>query len=142
VIRYQSEVSIAKPPEEVFQYLVQREKQALWSDVPMRPLTDGPIKTGSRIEVTFGSGPLKATIGLETTIEPNRRMAFESFSGPIGWRGEYTLVPTVDGGTRLSQQGTLTFRGLWRLLEPIAGREISSGEEKELERLKAAVERG
>jgi hypothetical protein len=27
-------------------------------------------------------------------------------------------------------------------MEPIAGREISSGEEKELERLKAVVERG
>jgi uncharacterized protein YndB with AHSA1/START domain len=141
VIRYQSDVTIARPPEAVFPYLVEREKQALWSDVPMRPLTEGPLSTGSRIEVTFGAGPLKATVGLALTVEPNRRMAFESFSGPIGWRGQYTLAPTAEGGTRLSQEGTLTFNGPWRLLEPIVGREISSGEEKELERLKVAAER-
>lgn len=142
MITYRSEVSIARPPEAVFRYLVEPEKQALWSDVPMRALTPGPMQTGSRIEVTFGAGPLKATVGLDLTVEPNRRMAFQSFSGPIGWRGEYVLEPATGGGTRLRQEGTLTFQGLWRLMEPIAGREISSGEEKELERLKAVVERG
>ena len=42
--------------------------------------------------------------------------------------------------TELEQEGTLAFTGLWRLLEPIAGAEIKSGEVKELERLKAVVE--
>lgn len=141
MLSYQSQVEIARPPEAVFPFLVERDKQALWSDVPMRQLGSGPYSVGSRMEVTFGLGPLKAVVGLElTALVPNRRMTWKSFSGPIGWEGEYKLEPQGAGGTRLSQQGTLTFNGLWRLLEPLVGAEIRSGEVKELEKLKAAAE--
>jgi uncharacterized protein YndB with AHSA1/START domain len=141
MLRYQSAVAINRPPEEVFPYLVEPKKQALWSDVPMRSLTEGPLGKGSRIEVNFGRGPLKATVGLElTALEPNRRMSWTTFSGPIGWQGDYVLEPAGEGGTKLSQDGSLTFHGLWRLLEPLVGAEIRSGEVKELERLKAVAE--
>jgi hypothetical protein len=140
VIRYASKVDIGRPPDAVFPYFVEPAKQALWSDVPMRRLTEGPFGPGTRLEVTFGMGPMKARVGLEiTAIEQDRRMAWTSFSGPIRWQGEYLLEPS-EGGTVVSQEGTLAFSGLWRLLEPIAGAEIRSGEEKELEKLKAIVE--
>lgn len=140
MLAYASKVVIDRPPAAVFPYVVEPAKQALWSDVQMRRLTDGPFGTGTRMEVTFGMGPLKARIGLEmTAIEQDRRMAWTSFSGPIRWQGEYRLEPSGDG-TVVSQQGTLTFSGLWRLLEPIVGAEIRSGEEKELEKLKAVAE--
>jgi Polyketide cyclase / dehydrase and lipid transport len=140
VVKYESAVVVDRSPETVFPFLVEPAKQALWSDVPMRQVTDGPHRTGSRMEVTFGMGPIKATIGLElTAVEDGRRMAFRSYSGPIRWDGEYRLVP--DGaGTNLSQEGRLVFTGLWRLVEPLVGAEISRGEVKELEKLKAAVE--
>src|SRR5687767_10705374 len=141
MLKFASEVTIAKPPEGVFPYLVEREKQALWSDVPMRPVTEGPLSTGSRFEVTFGKGPLSATLGLElTALDSNRRMAWKTYSGPIDWQGEYRLEPAGPGSTKLSQEGSLTFHGLWRLLEPIVGAEIRRGEIKELEKLKAAAE--
>jgi hypothetical protein len=57
-------------------------------------------------------------------------MAFRSFSGPIRCDGEYTLNASADA-TELSQEGRLTFTGLWRLLEPVAGAEIMSGEIKD-----------
>lgn len=86
MLGYQSQVEIARPPEAVFPYLVEREKQALWSDVPMVPLTEGPLKTGSQMDLTFGKGPVKATLRLElTAVEPNRRMAWTTLSGPIDW---------------------------------------------------------
>ncbi|MEP7157890.1 MAG: SRPBCC family protein [Chloroflexota bacterium] len=141
MVTYESAVTINRPPHEVFRYLVEPAKQALWSDVPMRPVTPGEMKTGSRIEVTFGKGPLKATLGLEmTNVSPGERMAFKTYSGPIKWEGEYRVEPT-EGGSKLSQHGTLEFTGLWRLLAPIVGAEIKSGEIKELERLKAVVEK-
>ena len=141
MLRYQSAVSIDRPAATVFRYLSEPELQALWSDVPMRRLTEGPFATGSRMEVTFAGGPLKARIGLElTALESGRRMAFRSFSGPIGWDGEYRLTATGAGSTRVEQEGRLAFHGLWRLLEPLVGAEISRGEVKELERLKAVVE--
>ena len=138
---YQSEVLIEKSPDAVFPYLLEREKQALWSDVPMRPVTEGPLAAGSRFEVTFGMGPLKATLGLEmTAVEQSRRMAWKTYSGPIDWTGEYVLEPDGAAGTKLSQRGTLKFGGVWRLMEPVVGGEISEGEKKELEKLKAVVE--
>ena len=140
MLTYQSKVSIDRPPDVVFPYFTEPAKQAQWSAVQMRRLTDGPFGPGTRMEVTFGMGPLKARIGLEIAeLETNRRMAWTSFSGPIRWAGEYNLEP-FGTGTVVSQRGTLTFSGLWRLLEPIVGAEIRTGEEKELEKLKALVE--
>ena len=48
--------------------------------------------------------------------------------------------PPDRAATRLSQQGTLRFHGLWRLVEPIIGAEIRRNEIKELEKLKVLVE--
>ena len=138
---YESQVSINRPPADVYPYLIEPKKQALWSDVPMRQLTEGPFQAGTKFEVTFGSGLVKATLGLELVgVEQDRRMAWKSYSGPIDWQGEYLVEPAENGGSILKQHGTLAFHGLWRLLEPMVGAEISRGEVKELERLKAAVE--
>ena len=140
MLTYHSKVTVARRPATVFPYLVDPALQAHWSGVPMRQLTDGPLESGSRLEVSFGMGPVKARVGLElTAVEPGRRMAFRSFSGPIRWDGEYVLSPSGDG-TELRQEGRLAFTGLWRLVEPLVGAEIKSGEIKELERLKVVVE--
>jgi hypothetical protein len=141
-IHYASEVTVDRPPDDVFPYLIEHDKQALWSDVPMRRIDGetGPMRTGTRFEVTFGMGPIKATVGIElTAVEPGSLMSWKSFSGPISWQGEYRLEPS-GSGTHLSQQGALEFHGAWRLLQPIAGGEIKSAEVKELEKLKAAAE--
>jgi hypothetical protein len=142
MLRYASAVTIGRPPADVFPYLTDPVKQALYSDVPMRQITPGVLATGSRMEVTFGMGPLKATIGLEmTAVEENRRMAFDTYSGPIRWQGEYLLNPNGDGGTSLSHEGTMSFTGLWRLVEPLIGAELKSSGAKEMERMKAVIEK-
>ena len=141
MLTYESEVTIDRPPDVVFPYLIDPAKQALWSGVPMRQITPGEMHTGSRLEVSFGKGLMKAKIGLEMiSVDQGKRLAWKSFSGPIKWEGEYLLVPTDGGGTKLSQHGTLTFTGLWRFAEPMAGAEIKSGEVKELEKLKTVIE--
>lgn len=65
MLTYESKVSVARPPDFVYPYLVEPPKQALWSGVPMRQITTGPLGPGSKMEVSFGSGPMKAVIGLE-----------------------------------------------------------------------------
>jgi len=141
MLKYGSQVEIDRPPADVFRYLVEPAKQALWSDVPMTRLTEGEMRTGSRFEVSFGKGPLKATLGIELAeVVPGSLMAWKSYSGPIDWQGEYRLEALEGGGCRLSQAGKLEFHGMWRLLEPMAGREIESGEIKELEKLKSIAE--
>ena len=46
---YKSQVTINRPPADVFPYLIEPQKQALWSDVPMRPDHGGPFP--GRLEV-------------------------------------------------------------------------------------------
>jgi hypothetical protein len=107
----------------------------------MRQLTTGALGPGSRLEVTFAMGPLKARVGLElSSVEAGRVLAFRSFTGPIRWDGEYRLASANGGATVVRQEGRLAFSGAWRLIEPLVGAEISRGEIKELEKLKAVVE--
>lgn len=141
MLSYRSQVSIERAPDVIFHYLIDPERQALWSGVPMRQLTTGTLGPGSRMEVTFAMGPLKARIGLQlSTVEFGRVLAFKSFSGPIRWDGEYRLASTDGGDTVVSQEGRLAFSGAWRLIEPLVAGEISRGEIKELERLEIVVE--
>lgn len=143
MLSYRSQVFIERPPDVVFRYLIDPGRQALWSGVPMRQLTTGTVGPGSRMEVTFAMGPLRARIGLELSgVEPGRVLAFKSFSGPIRWEGEYRLASTDGQVTVVSQEGRLAFSGAWRLIEPLVGAEISRGEIKELKKLKAVVEQG
>ena len=141
MLRYAYPVTINQAPEVVFPYLSDPVKQGLYSEVPMRLLTPGVLTKGSRMEVTFGMGPLKATLGLEmTAVEENRRMAFDTYSGPIRWQGEYRLTPTGSGGTDVDYSGTMVFTGLWRLMEPLVGAELKRNGAKEIERMKAVIE--
>ena len=39
-------------------------------------------------------------------------MAFDTYSGPIRWQGEYLLAPTDSGGTDVDYRGTMVFTGL------------------------------
>ena len=99
MILYKSAVTIARPPEAVFPYLVEPALQAKWSDVPMRQLTDGPLGPGSQLEVTFGMGPIKAKVGLQiVAVEPGRRFAWQTFKGPIlsGGRVPAVAIRHVD----------------------------------------------
>ena len=138
---YRFQVTINRPPNEVFPFVVEPEKQALYSDVTMRLLTEGSIRTGSKMEVVLGSGLMKATLGLEMVdVDQDRRMAFKTYSGPLEWQGEYVLEPTEDGGSTLTHQGSMTFHGLWRLVEPLVGGELTRGGAQEMDRLKNAVE--
>ena len=43
MVGYGSSVHVARDPSVVFLYLIEPAKQALWSDVPMRRLTEGPL---------------------------------------------------------------------------------------------------
>ena len=139
--KYRFQVSINRPPSDVFPFLEETEKQALYSDVPMRLITKGPMRTGSKMEVSMGSGLMKATLGLEMVdVEKDRKLAYKTYSGPIDWQGEYRLEPTEDGGTAVTHEGSMTFHGLWRLAEPLVGGELRSSGAKEMERMKSAVE--
>ena len=92
MISYGSDVVIRRPPAEVWPYLVERDKQAQWSGVPMEPLTEGPDRAGTRMRLTFGMGPIRTSVTLELVGRTSRpeRLAFTTVSaGGVQWEGEY-----------------------------------------------------
>ena len=142
MVSYSSAVSISRPAAQIYPYLLETTKQAVWSNVPVTKVSPpGDLGYGSTLEVSFGVGPLKAVVGLEiSTMDFGRRLAFRSISGPINWKGEYNLSDSGNGTTKLSQKGQVTFRGAWRLIQPIAGGQIRRGEINELRRIKKLIE--
>jgi hypothetical protein len=131
MVSYKSVVSISRSPAQIFPYLLETTTHP----------TRGDLSNGSRINVSFGMGPLTAVVGLQvSTLDFGRKLAFRSYSGPISWKGEYNLAADGNGATTVSQNGELKFKGLWRLCQPFAGGQIRRGEVQELLRLKTLVE--
>jgi hypothetical protein len=140
VILYRSAVTIERAPDVIFPYLTDPALQAKWTDSPMSPKDGGMIGLRSLVERTLRAGPRTAhLVLLLTTIEPNRRLQFETSEGPVLWEAEYLLEPTGDA-TIVRQEGRLTFQGTWRAVEPLVGEGIKKDEARELERLKEVVE--
>ena len=140
MILYKSSVTIARPPEVVFPYLLDPALRARWSDVPLRQVSDGAIGIGSRLEATFKAGPTTPKGGIEpVAIEPGRHLVFKPYQGPIMWDLEYQLRPTGEG-TEVEQDARLTFSNLWRIVELFVGEGIKQARTRELGRLKEVVE--
>lgn len=141
MVAYSSAVSIDRPAAQIFPYLLGTTLLKLKPGAPIKPVSPDELSNGSRIQVSFGLGPLKAVCGLQiSALEVGRKLAFKSYSGPIAWKGEYNLADDGKGATTVSQKGQLKFKGLWRLVQPFASGQIKRSEVQELQRLKKVIE--
>jgi hypothetical protein len=141
LVAYKSEVSIDRPAAVIFPYLLETTVRALKPNEPLSKVIPRELDNGARLRVSFRRWLLKADIGLQISeYEFGHKLGFKSYSGPIGWKGEYTLSDDGNGATTVSQKGELKFNGVWRWIQPIAGRDICGSEIKALESLKSLVE--
>ena len=102
MVSYNSVVSISRSPAQIFPYLLETTTQSARRD----------LSNGSKVNVSFGIGPLKAVIGLQiSTMDFGNKLAFKSYSGPITWKGEYNLADDGKGATTVSQNGTAQVQG-------------------------------
>ena len=142
MIRYSSDVTIERPPSEVFAALLDPARYAEWT-----PMTDmsfegsAPPHVGQRGRFRLASGPIKGFLDIEVVeLEPGRRLVFRITHPSLDWLSVTTLVP--DGnGTRVTYAGEMSLRGWRRALEPLVGAEMSGGEAKEILKFKAMLER-
>jgi uncharacterized protein YndB with AHSA1/START domain len=142
MIKFQAEVTIDRPIEQVFRYVADATRQHEWTDMTLvKMLTEGPTRAGTQYVAKFKKGPFKELTFEINPFAPNRLLGYRSISqGPMAWEGEFRVDATGPSSTRVTAQGEIRLRGLWRLAELLLAGEVRRGEAAELERLKRILE--
>jgi uncharacterized protein YndB with AHSA1/START domain len=136
-------VSIARPPAEVFSILTDFEAYlARWAKGPVAAAKLGPDPTGpgSRFDITAKIGPLRVRSPYEVLEwEPPHRFGGRGVAGPVKFQEEYRLA-AGQGTTELTQSIKAWPRGPFRLVQPMIARQLESLLPADLGRLKHLVE--
>lgn len=143
MITYESDSLVTRPPDEVFDAVVDIARWGEWTDMrDIRP--DGPAGAaiGSTGTFTLPGSPFRGPLRYEvTTFDPGRTVGYRITHPALEWLAEVGVEP-VDGQSRLFTRGSMRLKGLRRLLEPMIAREVRSAEAGELMRLKGVLESG
>jgi carbon monoxide dehydrogenase subunit G len=126
-MRITQSFSIARPPEVVFDYVVDPANLAAWqtSKTRVEPITEGAPRAGYRVrEWTKPPGAKEFEQVVELSeFERPRRLGTHIVEGPQPIDGTWTFEP--DGaGTRVEFVAEGELRGFLRLIGPVARRVI------------------
>ncbi|HEX5838826.1 MAG TPA: SRPBCC family protein [Anaerolineales bacterium] len=141
MIQYEVSIHLDRPVDQVFAFLMDTGKLSTWQSnlIKSEPLTEGPLRTGSRFREIRRIQGKESEIEAEiTALEPNSRLETRTVSKPQA-QVSYSL-DTEQGGTRLKYNFTLETSGLMRLLEPIIAKSIRKDTQSDFETLKRVLE--
>ena len=141
MIQHEVTIHLDKPVEQVFAFLMDTSKLATWQSnlIKSEPLTEGPLRTGSRFREIRRINHKETEIqGEITALEPNKRLETKTATKPQAMVS-YSLNPE-QGGTRLRYKFVLITSGLMRLLEPMIASSIKKDTEADFETLKRILE--
>jgi uncharacterized protein YndB with AHSA1/START domain len=137
------EVTIQRPVEEVFAYVADGEHCPAW-----RPgVVDIRRVSGSGVGERYAQGvrgPMGRRIAADyevTIFEPNRRIEFQTVTGPARPHGRYDFAAT-DGGTRLRFALDAEVGGLAGMFMKSAVQRTMDAEVRTLDNLKRVLEAG
>ena len=141
MIQHEVTLHLNRPIDQVFAFLVDTSKLSTWQSnlIKSEPLTEGPLRTGSRFrEIRRINNKEEEIEGEITTLEPNKRLETKTVTKPQAMVS-YVLDPE-QGGTRLSYKFVLMTSGPMRLMEPIMASSIKKGTEADFEVLKRILD--
>jgi carbon monoxide dehydrogenase subunit G len=134
-------VTINRPASEVFAFVADGEKCPQW-----RPgVLDIKRLSGEGVGTKYSQGvkgPMGRRIAADyevTVFEPDRRLEFQTLTGPARPHGRYDLEP-VDGGSRLTFSLDAQLTGLSKLLMGSAVQKTMDNEVRTLDNLKRVLE--
>jgi uncharacterized protein YndB with AHSA1/START domain len=121
-----SSIEIARPPDEVFAYLMDPSRQAEWQEslVSARAEGPGPPTVGSKLITTrkVGRGERTMTMELTDLSEP-RSWAARGIDGPIRALVNGAVEPLDDGArSRVTIELDFEGHGIGKLLVPLVVR--------------------
>lgn len=130
---------IARPPQVVFAYLTDLQREPEWNPAlkAVTPLTDGPLRAGSRYAVRFDR--VGESIIEYDRVEPPFRWATRSSGRRLDVRflGEVTPEPA---GCRVSLQTRLLPHGVLRLATPVLNRVMRKSWDRHLQTITSRLE--
>lgn len=144
MIRVETSATIARPIEDVAEYLADIDRMTEWTDMTAsQRLTDGPTREGTRAYGEVALGPIKLGWTWQVTDVPaSGGFGYRTISrSALGMDGRVTLTPEGLNATKVDYQVQVHTHGLLRLLEPLFRAEIARGEAGEVLRLKDRLER-
>jgi hypothetical protein len=138
-----AEERIERPADEVAAFAMDPRNDLRWIGGlrSARPLTDGPVGPGTRVERVAGFlGRRLRYVNEITELEPGRRLAMRSVEAPFPMTVTYEFEPGK-GATiaRIRAEGDP--RGAYALAGPLLPRLVRRGLRRDLRALKATLER-
>jgi uncharacterized protein YndB with AHSA1/START domain len=140
----QHTVTINRPAEAVFAYVLDGEKCPEWRSAVLdikRVSGDGGVGT---IYTQGVAGPMGRRIAADYKVivcEPNRLLEFQTISGPARPHGHFEITPDGDG-SRLTLSLDANMKGLAALFMSGAVQKTMNSEVRNIERIKANLEAG
>jgi uncharacterized protein YndB with AHSA1/START domain len=116
-----SSVLIPRSPAEVFAFVTDPGRDLTWTSglLEVHPLTEGPLRRGSRLERVskFLSRRLTYTIEIQEVV-PDERIEMVTTAAPFPIQVTYLLQPE-EGGTRFSIRNRGEPQGFFALTGPL-----------------------
>ena len=142
-LRCESTVTVARPPDEVFAWLIDPDKVPRWMSGLERyePADPGPLQVGSRIHQRLSVSGYELGFELEVAeLDPPRRAVLR-FEGS-GFRAANEYVVTAgDGGTHVRwvvSGDTTSFKA--KLVAPMVQGKLQEKHDGDLARLRVLLE--
>ena len=141
MIRFDNEIDVARPVDEVYSYLADLEHTPdwNWAIASTQKITPGPVGIGTRYRQTR-SVPRPAVESIQITgLEPGRSVGVTGMLGPFRARLSYELEPSP-AGTRLRNRVELSSPAALGPVGGLLGRQVRASVSENLMVLRRRLE--
>lgn len=142
-MRVAANVHIVASPQDVFAFVTTPDHDSLWQEAAISTVltTPGPVMLGSEMaHVGKWLGMRVPTRAIVTVFEPDRLYGYDFTSRLGSSQMRYELEP-VAGGTRLTLSTEAPLPSAMRPLAPLLRRNVLGMFRRDVQRLKAEIER-
>jgi carbon monoxide dehydrogenase subunit G len=145
VTRIESTVTIARPVDEVFQFLLDLDSNLLSNDPDVESIVkspDGPTGPGAEVRIRQKFlGRTAESVTRFTAVEQDKKIEWDSRVGPMRPHAAFELEP-ADEATRVTFSADPNPVGPFKLFSSLFARMGRRVWDKRLQRIKTAIESG
>ncbi len=144
LVDVQTEIEIERPRADVAAYAADPDNATAWYEniKSVEWKTARPLAVGSQVEfvATFIGRRLAYTYAI-TAYAPGERIVMSTADGPFAMETTYTWEDTTPGSTRMTLRNRGEPTGFSKLAAPIIAKAMRRANRKDLQRVKALLER-